>query len=76
MQARAVPLGDSPRTSRSSYALCLPVELPNGFESSSQGEFNLSFGTRKEEELSLAASEGWLETSEAEADAKMAAVLA
>ncbi len=66
MEARVVLLGDSPLTSQSSHASCLPVELLNEFESLSQGKFNLSFAARKEDELSLAASENGLEPSEAD----------
>lgn len=46
--------GDSPLTSRSSCVSSTPVELPDGSESSSLGEFNFSFGAREEDEVSAA----------------------
>lgn len=55
-EARMVLPEESPQTSRYSHTLCLPVELPDEFKSSSQGEFNLSFGSREEDELSITAS--------------------
>lgn len=51
-----VPLGESLRAFRSSHASCMPVEFADGFESSSQDEFNFSFGADGEDELSIAAS--------------------
>ncbi len=83
--------GQSPQASCSSLASCLPVEFPDEFESPSLGGLNLSFGARKQDKLSIAASEGGLEPTEAddlaeqaptcaepqsEADAEIAAVLA
>lgn len=66
MKVSVFLLGDSPLASCSSHASCLPVELLNEFESLSQSKFNLSFAARKEDELSLAASENGLESSEAD----------
>ncbi len=90
-EAGLVSLEEFPWASLSSHALCLPVELPDEFESLSLGEFNLSFRVGDQDELSIAASEGGLEPSEADdsaepaptgaesqskADAEMVAVLA
>lgn len=54
-----LPQGESPWASHSSNRTCLPVETP-------LGGFNFSFGACEDCKLSIAASEGRLEPSEAE----------
>lgn len=58
-----LPQRKSPRASHSSNRTCLPVEF---LVESPQGGLNFSFGACEDHKLSVAASEGRLEPSEAE----------
>ncbi len=86
---RVVLPGESLQTSHSSHSMCLPVELPDEFEKSSERKFDFSFGAHEDSELSITASVSRMESLEAddsagaeppgasfqsEADAEMAAM--